>query len=242
MPAFGRCACWFISESWWSMRDFAFWKCFDSGYLLFNKNGNDRNWERISFFDEILKHIIDSTIVRCSLPLAEGGPAGICAPSADGRQGGSSGRTGGAPPCVRPGRWKGSPEILPCARHRAAAGGHGKSRRFLQDVAFDDGDVFLREGKGVDPGEEFGREHVYVPDEVEAAALGRTVFLFLSAVVVEGFFDQADVRRAGGKVVQDKLEVFKYDGGGIEADAVFFRSSVRNSLLQEDSMSRLVSR
>ena len=41
--------------------------------------------------------------------------------------------------------------------------------------------------------------------------------------LVEGFFEQDDVRGAGGKVVQDKLEVFKHDGGGIEENAVFFQ-------------------
>ncbi len=115
------------------------------------------------------------------------------------------------------------PEYFPARGIGLPLEGMENHADFLQDVAFDDGDVFLREGKGADPGQEFGRERVYVPDEVEAAALGRSVFLFLRAVVVEGFFDQADVRGAGGKVVQDKLEVFKYDGGGIEADAVFFQ-------------------
>ena len=71
---------------------------------------------------------------------------------------------------------------------------------FLQDVAFDNGNIFLREGKGAGPGQEFGCERVYVPDEIEAAALGRSVFRFLRAVMVEGFFEQDDVRGAGGKV------------------------------------------
>ena len=56
---------------------------------------------------------------------------------------------------------------------------------FLQDVAVDNGNIVLRKGKGAGPGQEFGCERVYVPDEIEAAALGRSVFRCLGAVMVE---------------------------------------------------------
>lgn len=71
--------------------------------------------------------------------------------------------------------------------------------------------------------QEFGCQHVYVLHEVEAAALGRAVFLLPHPVVVEGPFHQADARSAGGEVVQDELEVLKHHRGGVEADAVFFQ-------------------